>query len=416
MPSISRVLSARIWPSAGPLRPIACGRLLTSVGDGAWYTSWAIFLTRSVGLSPAEVGIGMTLAGVVGLLLATPLGHLADRAGAREVRIGMLLLQGIATLAYLWVHSFALFLPIACVTVALDHSSNGVENALVFGLTKAKDSTHALSLLRSIGNLGWAAGAAAGAVAIGLNTREGYLTLVILDALTFLGYARLLARVPRLARVPQPAQRARLTVLHDRPYMTLAALMGVLALCWGMLSSGVPLWIVFHTHAPRSIAAIIVVVNALTVAAFQVRVTSRITSPLRAARGAIWSGGALAASCLVFALTNNQGGIGAVAILLAAGALSILGELLFVAASWGLSISLMPKHAPGQYQGMFATGEATALMIAPALMTLLVVTWGQPGWLALAAIFLIAPVLATPVTRWALGTRSTLAPSLGTQH
>jgi MFS family permease len=113
MPSISRVLSARIWPSAGPLRPIACGRLLTSVGDGAWYTSWAIFLTRSVGLSPAEVGIGMTLAGVVGLLLATPLGHLADRAGAREVRIGMLLLQGIATLAYLWVHSFALFLPIA---------------------------------------------------------------------------------------------------------------------------------------------------------------------------------------------------------------------------------------------------------------------------------------------------------------
>ena len=40
---------------------------------------------------------------------------------------------------------------------------------------------------------------------------------------------------------------------------------------------------------------------------------------------------------------------------------------------------------------MFATGEATALMIAPALMTLLVVTWGQPGWLALAAIFLVAP-------------------------
>ncbi len=417
MQSIARMLpTARLWPPTGSLRPIACGRLLTAVGDGAWYTSWAIFLTRSVGLAPAEVGIGMTIAGVIGLLLATPLGHLADRAGAREVLIGILVLQGIGTLVYLQVHSFALFLPVACLTVALDHSSGGVENALVLGLTNAEDSTHALSSLRSLGHLGWAAGAAVGALVIGLNTREAYVALVVVNAASFLGYARLLARVPRLDGTPKPAQGARLTVLHDRPYMTLAALMGVLALCWGMLSSGVPLWIVFHTHAPRSIAAIIVLVNSLAIAAFQVRVSSGITSPLKAARGAIWSGSALAASCLLFALTDNRGGIGSVAILLAAGALTVVGELLFVAASWGLSISLMPKHAPGQYQGMFATGEATALMIAPALMTLLVVTWGQPGWLALAAIFLLAPALITPATRWALNSRARLAPSLRTNH
>lgn len=414
MRTISRVLPARLLPPAGPLRPIACGRLLTAVGDGAWYTSWAIFLTRSVGLTPADVGIGMTLAGVVGLLLATPLGHLADRAGARGVLIGTLVLQAFGTLAYLQVHSFALFLPVACLTVALDHSSGGVGNALVLGLTKAKDSTHALSSLRSLGHLGWAAGAAVGAVVIGLNTREAYAALVAVNAASFLAFAGLLVRMPRLDRMPKRAQGARLTVLHDRPYMTLAALMGVLALCWGMLSSGVPLWIVFHTHAPRSIAAIIVLINSLAVAAFQVQVSSAITSPLKAARGAIWSGSALAASCLLFAVTNNEGGMGAVAILLAAGALNVLGELLFVAASWGLSVSLMPKHAPGQYQGMFAAGEATALMSAPALMTLLVVTWGQPGWLALAGIFLIVPALVAPATRWALATRARLAPSLGT--
>jgi MFS family permease len=254
-------------------------------------------------------------------------------------------------------------------------------------------------------------------VVIGLNTREAYLALVILNATTFFGYARFLERVPRLERLPKLARGAsRLTVLHDRPYVTLAALMGVLALCWGMLSSGVPLWIVFHTDAPRSLAAIIVLVNSLAIAAFQVRVTRVITSPLSAARGAIWSGSALAASCVLFALTNNEGGIGAVAILLAAGALSVLGELLFVAASWGLSISLMPRQAPGQYQGMFAAGEATALMVAPALMTLLVVTWGQPGWLALAALFLVAPALAIPATRWALSTRSALAPSSSTNQ
>ena len=117
----------------------------------------------------------MTLAGVAGLLLATPLGHLADRAGPREVLIVTLVLQAVGTLAYMQVHSFALFLPVACLTVALDHSSGGVGSALVLGLTKAKDSTHALSSLRSLGHLGSAAGAAVGAVVVGLNTRGALL-------------------------------------------------------------------------------------------------------------------------------------------------------------------------------------------------------------------------------------------------
>src|SRR5436309_1040839 len=81
-------------------------------------------------------------------------------------------------------------------------------------------------------------------------------------------------------------------------------------------------------------------------------------------------------------------GCGVVLVLLAAAAVHTAGELLFVAASWGLSIPLMPPDSPGEYQGVFATGEATALMAAPALMTTLVADWGQPGWLVLAAIFL----------------------------
>src|SRR5215216_3650042 len=69
-----------------PLRRLAAGTLLSAVGNGAWYTSWALFLTRSVGLSPAQVGLGMTIAGAVGLLSATPVGWLADRLGARGLR------------------------------------------------------------------------------------------------------------------------------------------------------------------------------------------------------------------------------------------------------------------------------------------------------------------------------------------
>jgi hypothetical protein len=85
----------------------------------------------------------------------------------------------------------------------------------------------------------------------------------------------------------------RLRVARDRPYVTLAGLMGVLALCWAMMSSGLPLWVALHTDAPRSISAVIVVVNSLAIALLQVRVSQGIVSPRVAARGAVLSAGLL---------------------------------------------------------------------------------------------------------------------------
>jgi len=386
------------------IRRLSAGALITSVGNGAWYTSWAVFLTRSIGLSPAEVGVGMTLAGGAGILAATPLGHLADRVGPREVFGVLQVARAVACLAYLAVDGPAAFALVACVG-GIAGASGGARNALVCGLTTEEERMRVLGTIRSLNHLGWAAGAAIGALIIGIDSRPAYVGLLVLDAATFLAYAVAIAGVPRVAPVPASGRGPRLAVLRDRPYVSLAAMMGVLSLCWGMLSSGLPLWVALHTDAPRPVSAVIVLLNSLAIAAFQIRVSEGIRSPLRAARGALWAGSALAASCLVFALTNGLGGAPAVALLLAGGVLHVAGELLFVAASWGLSIPLMPPDAAGQYQGMFATGEATAQMLAPALMTTLVAGWGQPGWLVLAALFVLATVPALPVTRWALAQR-----------
>jgi MFS transporter len=383
----------------GSLPRLGAGTFVSAVGNGAWYTSWALFLTRSVGLSPAQVGIGMTIAGIVGLLAATPIGWIADRLGAREVFAVLLLVQGAASLAYLAVGGLAAFVATACVAEAA-RSGNGARNALVLGLTpREEDRLAALGSLRSISHAGWAVGAVAGAVIIGVDSRPGYVVLLVLNAASYLAYAGLVASVPRVRCAPE---RRALRVVHDRPYMTLAGLMGVLALSWAMMSSGLPLWVALHTDAPRAISAVIVVLNSVAIAALQVRVSRGMVSPAVAARGAVLSASLLAASCLLFAVTAGWGGWGVVAVLLAAGVVHTAGELLFVAASWGLSVPLMPSDAPGEYQGVFATGEATALMAAPALMTTLVAGWGQPGWLVLAAIFLVPAAAAIPVTQWAL--------------
>ena len=93
---IPRTRPGELLPPAGPLRRIAGGTLVSAIGNGAWFTSWALFLTRSVGLSPAQVGIGMTLAAALGVLATPALGWLGDRAGARETFAAQLAIQGIA--------------------------------------------------------------------------------------------------------------------------------------------------------------------------------------------------------------------------------------------------------------------------------------------------------------------------------
>ena len=391
----------------GPLSRLAAGTLISAIGNGAWYTSWAIFLTRWIGLSPAAVGLGMTVAGACGVGAATPLGWIADRVGAREMFAGLLALQGLSAGAYVLVHGTASFLVVACLAQVAGSGTGGPRNALVLGLCDHEDRLEALGRLRAISHIGWALGAVAGGAVIAAATRPAYLALLALNGGTYLVYAALVITVPRVAAPgrPRAPARAGLRVVRDAPYMSLAGLMGVLALCWAMLSSGLPLWVALHTHAPRSISVVVVLISSVGIAAFQVRVSRGITAPRAAATGTLLSGCALAASCLLFALTAGGGGVSVIGLMVAAASLHLAGELLFVASSWGLSVPLMPPDAPGEYQGVFATGEAVALTAAPVLMTTLIAGWGQPGWLALAAIFLVPAVAAVPVTQWALRTR-----------
>ncbi|MGZ4244127.1 MAG: MFS transporter [Solirubrobacteraceae bacterium] len=398
-------LCARLLPGPWPLRRLAVGTLVSAIGNGAWFTSWAVFLTRSVGLSPVQVGLGMTVTAILGVALTPMFGWLGDRAGARETFAAQLIAQGAAALAFLAVHGIAAFLIVASLSQIASSGTGGPRNALVLGLSEPVHKLEVLSRLRAISHVGWAVGAMLGGAIITLNTRPAYVALLVLNAGTYFVYAALVRSVPRV-RAPAGARAPRgLRVVRDMPYMSLAGMTGTLALCWAMLSSGLPLWVALHTHAPRAISALVVVVSSLGIAAFQTRVSRGITAPARAARAALGSGAALASACLLLALTAGLGGPPAIGLILVAAALHLAGELLFVAASWGLSVPLMPPDAPSEYQGAFATGESLALMVAPALMTTLIADWGRPGWLVLAVIFLVPALAITPATRWAVRTR-----------
>jgi hypothetical protein len=384
------------------LRPLAAGTFVSALGNGAWYASWALFLVRVLELPIAEAGAALTVAGVAGIAAATPLGRLADRVGPREVLVGLSVVRAVTMGGFLLAHDVVGLTVVAALMSASQQGSSAVKTAMVAGLTGPEERLDALSSLRVLGHAGDALGAAGGALVIQLGTRAAYVALIAANALTYLVYAGAAARLPRVATAPHAERSGSRGALRDGPYVALAAICGVLTLCWAMVSTALPLWVAGHTDAPRATSGVIVVVSSLAIAALQVRCTRAAGSPPRAARVAMLSGAGLAASCVLFAAASGPAAHTAALLLLAGGIAHIAGELLFVAASWGLSVPLMPDGRAGEYQGVFATGQAVALTVAPLLMTAVVIGWGQAGWIALGALFVLVTLPAPAITRRAL--------------
>lgn len=388
------------------LRPLAWGGFASAVGSGLWFTIWALYLTRRVGLSGPHAGLAITIAGGVGFLSPTPCGRLADRRGAREVYAALLVAEGFAVLGFLVCHNVLEVVLAASATAACDQGKTGVRAALITQLVPGAQRVGALALLRSCAHAGDAVGAGLGALVIGLDSPTAYAGAIVLNAVSYFAYAGALRAVPHVKPCAIEPLRVRLAAFRDLPYVSLAGVCGVLTLCWGLLSAGLPLWISARTHAPHALAGVVIVISSVAIALMQVRFSRGAETPRPAARAAVRSGLSLAACCGLVALAAGPGALPAVGLILAAACAHVVGELWFVAAAWGLSVPLMPAERPAEYQGVFATGEALAIMLAPALMTAVVVPAGVAGWLGLGALFAGAGMAAVPLAAWAVRTRS----------
>ncbi|TCO50513.1 MFS transporter [Kribbella antiqua] len=402
-----RVQRPGVLPPKGASRDLAFAQLANSVGDGAFIVTSALFFTRVVGLSTAQVGLGLTIAWLVGFLTGVPLGNLADRRGARQVAVLLALTTAVSVGSFLFVRSFPLFLLAAIAYASSQTGLTAARQALLAGLVDPAERTRIRAFLQSTVNAGLAVGAALGGIALHFDTAPAYLTVFALDALSFLIAARLIHRVPAVAITAKAEGEPRLAVLHDRPYAVLALLNAIMLLFMPLLSLVAPLWIVTRTNAPDWVVASLLIVNTIGVTLFQVR-TARSVKDLRTATRSIrYAGIAMLAACAVFAFSaTNLSATAAAVVLVLAAALLTLGEMKLASGAWEISFGLAPQNKQGQYQGFFGTGPAIARMIGPALLTTVVLDWGPIGWIAVGALFLGTSCATGPAVRWAARTRT----------
>ncbi|MGW7447223.1 MFS transporter [Kitasatospora sp. NPDC054795] len=449
---VAAALRRRLHPDP-TVRRLAGITLVNTVGNGLSLSVAVLFFTRVLGLSAAQLGLGMTAAGLCGVAASVPAGRAADRWGARRVLVVLVSVQAIGTAGYALVHSYPAFVALACLVSAVDRGSAATRNALYAEVLPADRRVVGRAHLRVVTNVGICLGTAIGAIALQLDTRPVYLTAILADAASFVAVAVLFHRldIPRrpsmtgasapsepsasgaaVSELSEPSEasesgaagsepsaktgvanpsdpsgrgvkqgRRPNPALRDGPFLAVTVLNALFCLQFAVLEVGIPLWIVQETDAPRITVAGTLIVNTLLVITLQVRATRGTEERTGAARACGRAGVVLAASCLVVSLAHGlPAGVAAV-VVLGGVALQSLGEVAAQAGGWALSYDLAGERDHGAYQGVFNAGTAAALMAGPALVGALVIGYGMVGWVVLGAVLAAAGLAMRPAVRWA---------------
>ncbi|WP_079146804.1 MFS transporter [Streptomyces griseochromogenes] len=384
----------------GPRRTLATASFVNMLGSGVFMLSAAVFFTRSVGLSVAQVGLGLGVGAVVGLLSGVPVGRIADRRGPREVYMLTLAVQAVAMAGMVLLHSFWLFTLVVCLTELASSASQAARGPIVRGFSGPRPARFR-AYLRAAVNLASSIGALLAALVVQLDTRAAYVCLVLGNALSFAATAYVVSRLPSLPPVPAPRGGGRWSALKDHRYMVITALDGLMSIHGSVLVFALPLWIVGHTHAPRWFAGSSVLLNTVMVIFLQVRTSRGIDTNVAAAHAWRRAGGAFLIGMTLIGLASGAPAWGAVPLILLGVGVHTLGELLYAAGSFELRYSLAPAHAQGQYSGVFRFGGGLASVVAPSVLAWLCLDSGKLGWLLMGGIFLSVGFVAPPVVRWA---------------
>ena len=392
----------RILPPTALERDLALQCVLSAFATGSFMTGTAVFFTQVVGLTGAQIGLGMSVAGVVTLALSVPLGRLSDRMGAKVLWAMASFVEALFYFAWPAAGDMLGFVVLLSLLSAVTLAGSTGRNVYRISVFPRDVRVRALAHLRAARNLGFSLGALAGGIALAIGTTAAITSVPLATGAVLILNAVMVARLPSVAgrTRPAPPRGHQLTVAppawRNRGFVLLSITNAVLTSNQVLLNVVVPLWLVERTDAPHTLLAWLFGTNTVMAVLLQVRASrgsEQVEGALRAVR---LSGSAFVLSCLVISVTHET--VGWISIMLIwLGHVTITGAELWQSASdWGFQSELSDHRRLGDYQGVWSLGYQVGPVIFPGLYTFLALQWGAPGWAVIAALAVVAAVAAHP--------------------
>ncbi|GLY02885.1 MFS transporter [Actinoplanes sp. NBRC 101535] len=385
------------------LRRLLIVTAVDTVGRGAFFTLTTLYLITVVGIPAVAAGIGLTVAGGVGVLSSFGFGHLADRWSSRRLMVGLHLAEGVALISYVLVRDLVSLVLVASLVTLAHQGGSSVRSAVIGRAFPGPERVRIRATMRTVTNAGIAVGTAVAAIPLAIGTGGAYRVTMAAAGVLYLASAVMLLGLPAdrvdvgAATTAGPAKPYR-----DLRFVAVTVLSGIFGMQFGLYEVGVPLWVVRHTDAPDVLVSPLLLVNTALVIALQVRL-SRGTGDVRGAgRVMAYAGWLMALACLLYAAAGEVPALAAAVTLVVAAVVHTLAEITSSAAGWSLSFELAAPDRIGAYQGMYGTGFALGAMAAPAVITA-TVSREAAGWAVLAVVFLLAALGVSLIARRAAG-------------
>ncbi|MBR7833252.1 hypothetical protein KDL01_08245 [Actinospica durhamensis] len=379
----------------GTSRVLGLNGLVDAAGTGLAAMCLPFYLVQVAHLSGARLVAVLTVGGAVEILCAVPNGALAARFGVRGFCVATRVGQCVAFLALAVTHQFVLLLLLSALIGALRAGGGGLLQSLMTAALDSRDRTSLMAAVRAVRNVGYLASGAAGALMLGIDKPVLLSAGLVVNAVSFAAGAVLVRKIPAAAAAARP-DRLDWSLLKDFSYLGLICCSAVFMSSVVVLDIALPLWVLRTGTVPRWTIGTVVIINTLAVIALQHRVASGIGTPRAALRALGGAAAAFVAMAGLIALSGAHVGLGAVAVLLAGGMLT-LGEMLEGPAWWTLGSELSAPGRDSQYLAAFDLNMAL-VNIAGRVLSVALVQAGSLGWLVYGVLLLAAAFLARHLT------------------
>ncbi|MEV4166362.1 MFS transporter [Nonomuraea dietziae] len=333
------------------------------------------------------VGLGVTVAAIVGLAANPVAGILIDRFDARRVLMATYVLRAAAFAVYPLVDGFVALIIVAAVIAVGDRAYYPASGTYVSALAEGELRDRLYTLVATARNVAFGVGGLLSAGVVSLAGATGFAAVAVMNAASFALATACLVLSGRRAPASQPRSVGSYRqVFADRPFVTLVAAEQAYTLVHLILPVALPVYAVTVLGVSPALLGVLYAINTVLVAAGQLPVR-RWQRHARRTHAMALSGLIMMLACAAYAATALlPAGSARIGGLLAATLVLTRGELLHTVPSWALAAGTAPSALRGRYLAIYQQTWALAAVFAPAGFSALLGTVPLLLWLTLATL------------------------------